>query len=102
MTENEAKVLTSGIYGKAEVRFGGKIAIGVGTMPGSEKTWHAIDFSEFYDAHQVGESSPKDVKKHESQVLFLFDDIRSLDVLERALATVRENMKRELESETNN
>ena len=91
MTENEAKVLKSCIYGKAEVRFGGNIAIGVGTMLGSEKTWHAIDFSEFSDARP---------KKHESKVLFLFDDIRSLDVLEKALVRVRENMKRELDRET--
>ena len=88
---------TSGIYGRAEARFGGRIFIEpVQFMSPDGKLRRGLIFSEFYNGGEVG-SIPQDQRTHDTQIQFIFDNIRSVEMLENALATVRELMKRDAE-----
>ena len=96
MAEEKPKY-ESGIYGKAEARFGGKIAVGVVTFMGKDGIErHGITLSEFYNVGEVGRT-PKDQRLHDPQIYLVFDNIKSVDIVELALTTVRENMKRDAE-----
>ena len=86
----------SGILGRAEVRFGGKIALDVVEWPGTGL--HGITMAEFYEKGTVG-SQPPTPGKHEPQVFLVFDNMRSVEILEQCLMTVRENLKRDAERE---
>ena len=86
----------SGIYGKAEVRFGGKIAIDV--VGYQTKKIHGIALAEFYQKGTVGQNPPTQ-QHHEPQVFLIFDNMKSVEMLEAALMTVRENIKRDIEAE---
>lgn len=92
MKEYESRIL-----GSAEVRFGGKISIDVVSSP--DETIHGVSFSEFYKAGNVGDTQPEDVKIHKPQVYLVFDTIKSVEMLERALMQVRELLKRVKERE---
>ena len=88
---------TSGIYGRAEARFGGRIAIEPVQFTSPDgKQRRGLIFSEFYNGGEVG-STPQDQRTHDPQIQFIFDNIRSVEMLENALATVRELMKRDAE-----
>ena len=94
---NEKQKYQSGIYGRAEARFGGKIAIEpVRFTNGDGIERHGLILSEFYNGSEVG-STPTDQRTHEPQIQLVFDNIKSVDIMERALATVREMMKRDAE-----
>ena len=87
----------SGIYGRAEVRFGGKISIEpVRFTNGDGIERHGLILSEFYNGGEVG-SAPTDQRTHEPQIQLVFDNIKSVEMMEMALATVREMMKRNAE-----
>ena len=56
--------------------------------------------SEFYNGSEVG-STPTDQRTHEPQIQLVFDNIKSVEMMEMALATVREMMKRDAEKAGN-
>jgi DNA-directed RNA polymerase alpha subunit len=56
--------------------------------------------SEFYNGSEVG-STPTDQRTHEPQIQLVFDNIKSVEMMEMALATVREMMKRDAEKADN-
>ena len=85
----------SGILGTAEVRFGGKISIAI--VSSNDGTIHGLAFSEFYKAGKVGETIPESVKIHSPQVYLVFDSIKSIEIVEKALMKVRELLKRKEE-----
>ena len=91
--ENETKY-ESGIVGVAEVRFGGKICVDVGKFDNSNT--HVIGLSEFYVKGKPG-GIPDFKERHRPQVFLMFDNIKSVEIMERALMTLREDMKREAE-----
>jgi len=94
---NEKQKYQSGIYGRAEARFGGKIAIEpVRFNNGDGIERHGLILSEFYNGSEVG-STPTDQRTHEPQIQLVFDNIKSVEMMEMALATVREMMKRDAE-----
>lgn len=98
MSENKPKY-ESGIFGKAEARFGGKISIDVVKFTNTynvEK--YGITLSEFYHGGEVGDV-PTDQRVHDPQIFLIFDNVKSIDVLERALESVRERIKRDTEEE---
>ena len=96
-TMEEKQKYQSGIYGRAEARFGGKIAIEpVSFTNGDGIERHGLTLSEFYSGSEVG-TAPTDQRTHEPQIQLVFDNIKSVDIMERALATVREMMKRDAE-----
>lgn len=96
MEENKPKY-ESGIYGKAEARFGGKIFVDVVTFTGRDDVKrHGITLAEFYNGGKVG-GTPADQRLHDPQIYLVFDNIKSVEILEVALASVRENMKRDAE-----
>ena len=98
---NEKQKYQSGIYGKAEARFGGKIAIEpVRFTNGDGTERHGLTLSEFYNGCEVG-STPTDQRTHEPQIQLVFDNIKSVEMMELALATVREMMKRDAEKADN-
>ena len=100
-TMNEKQKYQSGIYGRAEARFGGKIAIEpVNFTNGDGIERHGLTLSEFYSGSEVG-TAPTDQRTHEPQIQLVFDNIKSVDMMERALATVREMMKRDAEKTEN-
>lgn len=88
--DNEYK---SGIYGKAEVRFGGKIQLGIAQFGGGI---HGITMSEFFDNGKVGEENPSQ-DHHDPQVFLLFNNIKSVEMLEQCLMSVREYLKQDVE-----
>lgn len=94
--ENEKKH-ESGIIGKAEVWFGGKICVDVGKFDNADT--HVLGLSEFYVKGKPG-TLPDYQERHEPQVYLMFDDIKSVEVMERALMTLREDMKREAEQKS--
>ena len=97
----EKKKYQSGIYGRAEARFGGKIAIEpVRFTSGDGIERHGLILSEFYNGSEVG-SIPTDQRTHEPQIQLVFDNIKSVEMMEMALATVREMMKRDAEKSEN-
>ena len=96
MTEEKPKY-ESGIYGKAEARFGGKIFVDVVRFTGKDGVErHGITLSEFYNGGAVG-STPTDQRLHDPQIYLVFDNMKSVEIVELALATVREMMKRDAE-----
>lgn len=98
MSEEKKKYL-SGIYGKAEVRFGGKIYIEpVSFIAQDGLKRHGLALSEFYNVSEVG-TIPTDQRTHEVQVQLVFDNIKSVEAMEAALATVREMLKRDAEKQ---
>lgn len=87
----------SGIYGKAEARFGGKIYVDVVRFTGKDGVErHGITLSEFYNGGEVG-STPADQRLHDPQIYLVFDNMKSVEMVELALASVRELMKRDAE-----
>lgn len=99
MSENNKPKYESGIFGKAEARFGGKISIDVVKFTNTynvEK--YGITLSEFYHGGKVGDV-PTDQRVHDPQIFLIFDNVKSIDVLERALESVRERIKRDAENE---
>ena len=98
MAEEKPKY-ESGIYGKAEARFGGKIFVDVVRFTGKDGVErHGITLSEFYNGGEVG-STPADQRLHDPQIYLVFDNMKSVELVELALATVREMMKRDAEKE---
>ena len=96
-TMEEKQKYQSGIYGRAEARFGGKIAIEpVSFTNGDGTERYGLTLSEFYHGSEVG-SAPQDQRTHEPQIQLVFDNIKSVEMMEMALATVREMMKRDAE-----
>ncbi len=94
LTMEENQNYESGIFGKAEVRFGGKIAIHVVDYKGTNT--HGIALCEFYKKGTVGEPAPIQ-QFHDPQVFLVFDNIKSVEMLEDALMSVRESFKRDAE-----
>ncbi|MBR6140916.1 MAG: hypothetical protein IKQ37_04030 [Bacteroidaceae bacterium] len=84
----------SGIFGKAEVRFGGKISIHVVDYKGTKT--HGIALCELFKKGTVGEPAPTP-QHHDPQVFLVFDNIKSVEMLEDALMSVRESFKRDAE-----
>ena len=100
MAEEKPKY-ESGIYGKAEARFGGKIFVDVVRFTGRDGIErHGITLAEFYNGGKVGET-PEDQRLHDPQIYLVFDNMKSVEMVELALATVRENMKRDAERAEN-
>ena len=96
MNEDKPKY-ESGIYGKAEARFGGKIYVDVVRFTGKDSIErHGITLSEFYNGGEVG-STPADQRLHDPQIYLVFDNMKSVEMVELALASVRELMKRDAE-----
>ena len=88
----------SEILGNAEVYFGGKISVGL--ISSKDKTFHGISLAELYKAGEIGERiTPKSVHMHEPQVILVFDNIKSIEIMERALMQVREMLKRTAEEQ---
>lgn len=87
----------SGILGNAEVFFGGKISVGL--ISAKDKTFHGISLAENYKAGEVGGTIPDSVYIHEPQVILAFDNIKSIEIMERALMQVREMLKRTVEEQ---
>ena len=99
MSKGNKPKYESGIFGKAEARFGGKISIDVVKFTNTynvEK--YGITLSEFYHGGEVGDV-PTDQRVHDPQIFLIFDNVKSIDVLERALESVRERIKRDTEEE---
>ena len=98
---NKKQKYQSGIYGRAEARFGGKIAIEpVRFTNGDGIERHGLILSEFYNGSEV-DSTPTDQRTHEPQIQLVFDNIKSVEMMEMAIATVREMMKRDAEKAEN-
>ena len=94
---NETPKYESGIYVKAEVRFGGKIFVDVVRFTGKDGIErHGLMLSEFYNGGEVG-STPEDQRLHDPQIYLVFNNMKSVEMVELALATVREMMKRDAE-----
>lgn len=91
--ENEEVKYESGITGKAEVRFGGKILINVCEFKDSDVK--CIALHELYHKHTTGDTCSDNV--HPWQVILLFNNIKSIDMMQEALDTIRETMKRDKE-----
>ena len=99
MTNEENNEYRSGIYGRAEVRFGGKIFVDAVTFHGMDgRDRHGLTLAEFYTNGEVG-APPADQRIHEAQVFMVFDNIRSVEMVEQALMTIREDMKRDAEQQ---
>ena len=99
MSENNKPKYESGIFGKAEARFGGKISINVVKFTNTNNVKkYGITLSEFYHGGEVG-SVPTDQRLHDPQIFLIFDNVKSIDRLEQALESVREYMKRDTEEE---
>ena len=63
--EKEKMEYRSGIYGKAEVRFGGRIAIEpVRFVSPDGRERHGLTLAEFYNGGEVGET-PQDQRTHD-------------------------------------
>jgi len=90
--ENKETEYKSGIVGKANVWFGGKVAVASGmTTP-----FHlpAISFAELYETGEPGRKLSDADKEHEPQVWLTFNDMRSIDIVQRHLDRCRELLKR--------
>ena len=75
MAEEKLKY-ESGIYGKAEARFGGKIFVDVVRFTGRDGIErHGITLSEFYNGGEVG-STPADQRLHDPQIYLVFDNMK--------------------------
>lgn len=99
MRENNKPKYESGIFGRAEARFGGKISINVVKFTNTNNVEkYGITLSEFYHGGEVGEVVT-DQRLHDPQIFLIFDNVKSIDGLERALESVREYMKRDTEKE---
>lgn len=99
MSESNKLKYESGIFGKAEARFGGKISIDVVKFTNTNNVEkYGITLSEFYHGGEVG-TVPTDQRLHDPQIFLIFDNVKSIDGLERALESVREYMKRDTEEE---
>jgi len=87
---NENMEYKSGIMGWAEVRFGGKIFIDAVSIANSNIV--GIKLSECFENGTVGEKPPT-LRCHDAQAFLLFDNIKSVDMLNDALMAVREMLK---------
>ena len=85
----------SGISGQAEVRFGGKVWVNPCQVKDSKLK--VIALHEFYNKHNAGDTCHDEV--HDSQVVLVFDNIRSIDIMQEALNQIRDMMKRDIEQE---
>lgn len=75
---------TLGIY----VKFGGKIKIGCGDMNGSE----VVAFQELEKQVNVGDKHGEDWDYKAPTVYFMFDNIKSVELVEEALQIVKEKL----------
>ena len=99
MSESSKPKYESGIFGKAEARFGGKISINVVKFTNTNNVEkYGITLSEFYHGGEVGDV-PTDQRIHDPQIFLIFDNVKSIDGLEQALESVRERIKRDTEEE---
>jgi len=95
--DKENNSYKSGIIGKAQACFGGKIYIDI-IKARTEKNVYGIALSEFYQQGEVGTPS-KCQETHDPQMLLFFDNIKSVEMMEDALRQVREQLKRAAEAE---
>ena len=91
------KEYQSGIIGKAQACFGGKIFIEL-IKARTKKEIYGIILSEAYQKAEVG-TPPVCQEFHEPQVIMYFDTVKSVDMMEEALMRVREKLKRATEEE---
>lgn len=73
----------SGITGRAQVRFGGKIRINICYSPESKQG--GLGLSELKDTYKVGEEISETSEEYPIQVTLLFDNLESIDILRNAL-----------------
>ena len=83
----------SGVSGQAEVRFGGKVWINPCEV--KDSNLKVIALHEFYNKHTAGETCDDEV--HDPQVVLVFDNIKSIDLMQHALNQLRDMMKRDIE-----
>ena len=81
----------SGITGRAQVRFGGKIRIGIGYS--AEHNWGGISLGELKDTYKVGEDIPQDAEEYPTQVTLMFDNLTSIDMMRDALDNLESAFK---------
>lgn len=95
------KKYESGIFGRAEIRMGGRVGIMPVTFVGDDGVRrHGISMAELFQDCESAECATQ-MRMHEPQVQMIFDGVRSLEALENALMSVRELMKRSAEAESN-
>ena len=81
----------SGITGRAQVRFGGKIHIGIGYS--GEHNWGGISLSELKETYKVAEEIPENANEYPTQVTLMFDNLESIDILRDALDNLESAFK---------
>lgn len=78
----------SGVLGCAVVQFGGNVGVDAGVY---DEGYLGIRFREIAETHEIGDNIPNyEPKSFDKEVLFVFNDIRSLDVIEHAISRLRE------------
>ena len=90
------KEYKSGITGKAEVRFGGRIA----TLCGSAMVYPdvlVVAFCETKHEGEVGVPYEEGADHYGPQVMLCFPDLKSLDALRQNLDNIETEFKRRLE-----
>ena len=85
----------SGIIGKARVKFGGAIRIGIhgGVLNDSDKVIAAISLSEVMEPTDVGNEVPESTKDFGQQVWLEFNNLTSIDMMRDALDCLEEYLK---------
>lgn len=73
----------SGITGRAQVRFGGRIHIGVGYSPDTKVG--GIGLHELKEEYQVGADLPKNPEQYDEQVTLVFNNLESIEIVRDAL-----------------
>lgn len=81
----------SGITGRAQVRFGGKIHIGIGYD--GKRNWGGISLSELKGSYKVGEEVAENAREYPTQVTLMFDNLESIDILRDALDNLESAFK---------
>ena len=81
----------SGITGRAQVRYGGKIHIGIGYS--KERNLGFIELRELKDNYEVGADIPKGADEYNTQVSLVFNNLTSIDMMRDALDNLESAFK---------
>ena len=85
----------SGISGRAQIRFGGKIKFAL--VSAKHMPVHGIALSEWFEQREPGEEMPDSALAHDDQVMILFDNIKSIDMFRQVLDDLEARFKHDAE-----
>ena len=91
----KAEDYKSGITGRAEVRFGGKVKFTGITVKGMPI--HGIALSEWFNKGELGTQMSDEELAYDTQVTILFNDLKSVDIFRMVLDGVEAQFKEDNE-----